>query len=366
MAQPQRQADVHQDELCPPNKRYALMGANKKINLDNPLCPNENGSKYRLSFVLDRKELTMTLDDFRTIFQLPQATDNNHECFVAAPKFSKMVPFFINDHGFTLELRSPSNFKTTGLIMQMLYCFVNNIHVDYVDLLWEVLHYSLKHPSTLIPYPRFTKLIVSHYMTAYPEISRRVCDKYHNLEHDEMVKSIFNSGKNKAGVAFGVDVPTTQSHPIESTQGTHRTTSAPRSPNLDVDEGESSAQRKSTVIRLRIPPRRSTRLTPPTPILIAAEVEDIALRDTIQLSIIEQKIHDELEAKQNVEKVEEHLIAEEIEKLVEGTKSVENDVVDNSISNSQNDPSTRLDPRSYKESPEVEKTAKVQPVNAIE
>ncbi|GKD38908.1 hypothetical protein Tco_1259115, partial [Tanacetum coccineum] len=139
MAQPQRQVDVHQDELCPPNKRYALMNANKKIDLDNPLCPNESKilanilqnhplrfsivasllvpwiylekswhtlkedrSKYRLKFVLDRKELTMTLDDFRTIFQLPQATDNNHECFVDAPKFSEMVPFYINDLGFTL------------------------------------------------------------------------------------------------------------------------------------------------------------------------------------------------------------------------------------------------------------------------
>ncbi|GJS27121.1 hypothetical protein Tco_0487741 [Tanacetum coccineum] len=42
MAQPQRQADVHQDKLCPPNKRYALMDANKKIDLDNSLCPNES------------------------------------------------------------------------------------------------------------------------------------------------------------------------------------------------------------------------------------------------------------------------------------------------------------------------------------
>ncbi|GKA69284.1 hypothetical protein Tco_0775348 [Tanacetum coccineum] len=42
MTQPQRQADVHQDELCPPNKLYALMDANKKMDLDNPLCPNES------------------------------------------------------------------------------------------------------------------------------------------------------------------------------------------------------------------------------------------------------------------------------------------------------------------------------------
>ncbi|GJS27122.1 hypothetical protein Tco_0487742 [Tanacetum coccineum] len=129
---------------------------------------------------------------------------------------------------------------------------------------------------------------------------------------------------------FGVDVPTAQSQSIESTQGTHRTTSAPRTPNPDVDEGESSAQRKSTVIRLRIPPRRSprrsTRLTSPTPIPTAADAEDIILQDTIQLSIAKQKSRDELKAKQNVEKVEEHLIAEEIEKLVEGTENVENEL----------------------------------------
>ncbi|GJY36063.1 hypothetical protein Tco_0421441 [Tanacetum coccineum] len=131
MAQSQRQSDVHQDELCPPNKRDALMDANKKNDLDNPLCPNESkimanilqnhplrfsiaasssvpwiylgqfwhtlkedGSKYRLKFVLDRKELTLTLDDFRRIFQLPQAIDNNHECFVAAPKFWKWFHSF--------------------------------------------------------------------------------------------------------------------------------------------------------------------------------------------------------------------------------------------------------------------------------
>ncbi|GKB07515.1 retrovirus-related pol polyprotein from transposon TNT 1-94 [Tanacetum coccineum] len=315
MPQAQRQADVHQDELCPPNKRYALMDANKKIDLEHLFSIaasssvpwiylgqfwhtlKEDGLKYRLKFVLDKKELTLTPDDFRTIFHLPQATNNNHDRFVPAPKFLEMVPFYINDLGFTQELRSPSNFKTTGF------------------------HYSLEHLTTLIPYPRFTKLIVSHYMTAFPKISRRARDKYHNLEDDEIFKSIFNSGKHKDGVneipswiitdemkltenyqmyaaVFGVDVPMNQSQLIESTQGTHRTTSTPRTPNPDVAEGE-----------------RSTRVTPPTPIPTADEANDIILQDTIQLSLTEQKSHKELEAKQNDDKVKEHLMAEEIEKL---------------------------------------------------
>ncbi|GJY99349.1 hypothetical protein Tco_0516779 [Tanacetum coccineum] len=112
------------------------MDANKKIDLDNPLYPNkskimaniiqnhplrlsvaasssvpwiylgqfwhtlqEDGSKYWLKFMLDKKELTLTLNDFRRIFHLPLAIDNNHERFIVAPKFSKMVPFFFNTFG---------------------------------------------------------------------------------------------------------------------------------------------------------------------------------------------------------------------------------------------------------------------------
>ncbi|GKC91894.1 hypothetical protein Tco_1157336, partial [Tanacetum coccineum] len=131
------------------------------------------------------------------------------------------------------------------------------------------------------------------------------------------------------------DVPMTQSQPIESTKGTHRTLSAPRSPNHETDEGELSAPQKSTVIRLCIPQRRSTRLTPPTPILTTVE----------------------------------HLIAEEIEKLVEGAKNVEN--VKDDISNlrqddTQNISSTRLEPMSDKESLEVVTTTELQPVNINE
>ncbi|GKF29127.1 hypothetical protein Tco_0095469, partial [Tanacetum coccineum] len=34
MAQQQHAVDVHPDELCPPNKRYDLMDANKKVELE--------------------------------------------------------------------------------------------------------------------------------------------------------------------------------------------------------------------------------------------------------------------------------------------------------------------------------------------
>ncbi|GJW26383.1 hypothetical protein Tco_0040194 [Tanacetum coccineum] len=386
MAQQQHAADVHPGELCPPNKRYDLMDANKKVELEHVQCPSESkilmniiknhplrfsiaasasvpwiymaqfwhtlkedGSKHRLKFLLDRKELTLTLDDFRTIFHLPQANDNNHASFVPPPSFSDMVPFYKQVLGFTMELKTVSNFKISGLlqpwqtlckifskclttrvtgwdqpplqIMQMLYCFVNNIHVDYAELMWEGIYYSLHHPATSIPYPRFTKIIISHYMTIFPDISRRARDAYHNLQDDDIMKNIFNSGRNKNKVGmripawmitdemkltehykmyaevFGLDVPLTQSQPTESTQGTHRTPSAPRSPNPATETAESMPA--------------------------AEKADEMILQDMIQVSLAEHKSREEQEARENVALVYEYLAAEEIEKLVEDPENVD-------------------------------------------
>ncbi|GJT45928.1 hypothetical protein Tco_0954643 [Tanacetum coccineum] len=162
--------------------------------------------------------------------------------------------------------------------------------VHRIELLWEGLYYSLHRPISLIPYPRFTKIIISHYMTCFPDISRHSRDMYHNLQDDDIMKNIFNLGRHKDKVGmqipdwmiteemkhtehyrmyaevFGLDVPLTQSQPTKSTQGTHRTPSAPRSPNPKMDAAESSAPKRSTVIHFRLPKRRSTRLTPPAPV----------------------------------------------------------------------------------------------------
>ncbi|GJV37034.1 hypothetical protein Tco_1409511, partial [Tanacetum coccineum] len=121
MAQPQRLADVHQDELCPPNKRYALMDANKKVDLDNPLCLDESIimanilQNHLLKFSITASS-SMSWIYLGIIFHLPQATNNNHDHFFPAPKFSEMVSFYVNNIGFTLKLRPTSNFKTTALL----------------------------------------------------------------------------------------------------------------------------------------------------------------------------------------------------------------------------------------------------------
>ncbi|GJU93595.1 retrovirus-related pol polyprotein from transposon TNT 1-94 [Tanacetum coccineum] len=388
MAQQQHAADVHPDELCPPNKRYDLMDANKKVDFEQVQCPpeskilmniikdhplrfsiaasssvpwiymaqfwhtlKEDGSKYRLTFMLDKKMLSLTLDDFRTIFHLPQATDNNHDSFMPPPSFLDMVPFYKNELGFTMELKKSSSCKTTGLL--------------------------------------FTKIIISHYMTNFLEISRRARDIYHNPKDDDIIKNIFNSGRHKDRVGmkipewmisdemkhtehyqmyakvFGIDVPLTQSQPTESTQGTHRKPSAPRSPNPKVDVGESSAPKRSTMIHFCIPQRRSAYLTPPAPVPTVDKEDEMILQDTLKVSLAEHKSREEQEARENVELVNKHLASEEIEKMVDEPENV---IEDSPIprNDDQNILGTRLEPRSDKESLEVEITNVVIHVNVNE
>ncbi|GJS54709.1 hypothetical protein Tco_0628071 [Tanacetum coccineum] len=397
MAQQQHAADVPPDELCPLNKRYDLMDANKKVDLEHVQCPpesnilmniiknhplrfsitasssvpwiymaqfwhtlKEDGSKYRFTFMLDKKEFSLTLDDFRIIFHLPQANANNHDSFVPPPSFLDM-PWQTLCKIFSKCLTT----RVTGW--------------DQPQAIMEGLHYSLHHLTSLIPYPRFTKIIISHYMTSFPKISRRARDKYHNLKDDDIVKNIFNSGRHKDKVGmkipdwmiseeikhtkhyrmyaevFGLDVPLTQSQPTESTQGTHRTPSAPRSPNPKMDTAESSAPKRSTMIHFRLPERRSTRLTLPAPMPTIDKADEMILQDTLQVSLAEHKSREEQEARENVELVNEHLASVEIEKMVEGLETV----IDDSLlprNDEQNILGTRLEPRSDKESQEVEIT----------
>ncbi|GJR56993.1 hypothetical protein Tco_1499155 [Tanacetum coccineum] len=121
-----------------------------------------------------------------------------------------------------------------------------------------------------------------------------------------------------------VDVPTTQSQPIKSTQGTYRTLSAPRTPNPTTTQGESSAE--PTVIWFRI--LRQPDLETPIPTAVVIDIDT-------------------------------HLVEEEIENLVEGGNNVDVNKFLDEIINDQEDLDTRLEPASHKESLEVKNSVDV-------
>ncbi|GKC00275.1 hypothetical protein Tco_0986411, partial [Tanacetum coccineum] len=104
--------------------------------------------------------------------------------------------------------------------------------------------------------------------------------------------------------------------------------------------------------------------TPPALVPTVDKADEMILQDTLQVSLAEHKSQEEQEARENVELVNEHLASVEIEKMVEGLENV----IDDSLilrNDESNIPGTRLEPRSDKESSEVEiiKDKEVEPTN---
>ncbi|GJU86010.1 hypothetical protein Tco_1293556, partial [Tanacetum coccineum] len=105
----------------------------------------------------------------------------------------------------------------------------------------------------------------------------------------------------------------------------------------------------------RLPESRSTRLTPPAPVLTVDKADEMIIQDILQISFAEHKSREEKEARENVELVNKHMASEEIEKMMEGSENV----IDDSLPPRNDEPNilrTRLESRSDKESLEVEIT----------
>ncbi|GKB97544.1 hypothetical protein Tco_0983681 [Tanacetum coccineum] len=111
----------------------------------------------------------------------------------------------------------------------------------------------------------------------------RARDAYHNLQDDDIMKNIFNSGRNKNKV--GMRIPAWM---------------ITDSPNPATETAESSVPKRSTVIRFRLPSRQSARLTPPVPVPSAEKADEMILQDMIQVSLAEHKSREEQEARENV------------------------------------------------------------------
>ncbi|GJY11120.1 hypothetical protein Tco_0379305 [Tanacetum coccineum] len=226
-----------------------------------PVYPEEY-FRRRLTFMLDKKMLSLTLDDFITIFHLPQATDNNHDSFVPPPSFLDMVPFYKNELGFTMELKTSSSFKTTGLpqpwkTLCKIFSKCLTTHVTGWD----------QPPLQIMQMMKTQR-------QSWNEDSWMISDELKHTEHYRMYAEV-----------FGIDVPLTQSQPTE----------------------------------------RSIRLTPPDPVPTVDKADEMILEDTLQVSLAEHKSREEQEARDNVELVNKHLASEEIENMVDEPENVIDD-----------------------------------------
>ncbi|GJS12700.1 hypothetical protein Tco_0407172 [Tanacetum coccineum] len=169
--------------------------------------------------------------------------------------------------------------------------------VDKVNLLWWDFIHCVQQKKNVIWYPRFTKLIIADIMTKFESIPKILEEDYHLIKDDIPLVSVYSTGevtvrgmlipndlltdeiqdtqayKDYEEKFKGVDVPTIQPKPVESTQGMNRTPRATRTPNpTDVVQkkrkgtqvaGETSSPRKS--LKIRFMQQKPSTTTPPPP-----------------------------------------------------------------------------------------------------
>nr|GEZ68499.1 hypothetical protein [Tanacetum cinerariifolium] len=139
------------------------------------------------------------------------------------------------------------------------------------------------------------------------------------------------------------------------------TLSAPRSPkpikSLQTRKGkvlgESSESRKP--IRIKITTKRQEDLIIHVSTYIKIKTEHLS--EALDVSLAMYESAKEVEARENVDMVEKQILAKDVKKLVEGNRDNESFV--DSLFVSQEDPNTRLETGSHKES-------SVEPVNVID
>ncbi|GJT25474.1 hypothetical protein Tco_0895411 [Tanacetum coccineum] len=70
--------------------------------------------KGKFKFFVDKEEFTFPVVDFQTLFQLPQATDNNHADFEEPLELLTMLAF-LTELGYAKQIRLAGKFVTTDL-----------------------------------------------------------------------------------------------------------------------------------------------------------------------------------------------------------------------------------------------------------
>ncbi|GJV44427.1 hypothetical protein Tco_1428963 [Tanacetum coccineum] len=155
----------------------------------------ENLDAY--NFKLEKKKFRVDTEVFREILQICPIILNQD--FVAPPSEEELVTF-IQELGYSDRCNMESQ-------AQILWGMYNKKNVDYVALLWEDFMYQADNREISsarkehMPYPRFTKVIINHFISKDKAISMRNMINLHTI-HDDSLLDIKDSQAYKTYYDF--------------------------------------------------------------------------------------------------------------------------------------------------------------------
>ncbi|GJZ03602.1 hypothetical protein Tco_0536877 [Tanacetum coccineum] len=181
MAQQQHAADVHPDELCPPNKRYDLMDANKKVDFKQVQCPPES------------KILTNIIKNHPFTFQLMQLLISHLDIYGTIHGILLLIYWRYYRKDF-LSLHHPTSFDSLSSLLRSSLVLHDLISLRFQDVLetgessdpkWStVIHFR-------IPQRRSTRLTPPALMSTVDKAEEMILqDTLQHLTSEEIEKMV--------------------------------------------------------------------------------------------------------------------------------------------------------------------------------
>ncbi|GJV79214.1 hypothetical protein Tco_1515084 [Tanacetum coccineum] len=159
--------------------------------------------KHCINFKMNKKNYSFDLETFRDMLQIcPNLLGKKFE----DPPFKEEILDFIRELGYPKDIKSLSDVK--GMYHQK--------NVDYVYLLWEDLVYQIENKVSKknkdMYYPRFTKVIINHFMSKDQSIPRRNKVDWHMANDNPILTIIRFTPKHETVQKYGAILPDTLSN----------------------------------------------------------------------------------------------------------------------------------------------------------
>ncbi|GJW61673.1 hypothetical protein Tco_0111008 [Tanacetum coccineum] len=114
-----------------------------------------------------------------------------------------------------LSGKKSSNDRLRPSRIEILWGIYHKANVDYAALIWEDLQYQIDNRKSkvrrceIMPYPRFTKVIIHHFMSQHKSISKRQGLPYHTVDKDGVLDRLKFIIKGENHQVYGKSIPNT-------------------------------------------------------------------------------------------------------------------------------------------------------------
>ncbi|GJT39158.1 hypothetical protein Tco_0939023 [Tanacetum coccineum] len=156
-------------------------------------------------FKLDNKKFRIGVELFREILHICPKVPSVE---FLAPSHDAIVTF-IKSLGYKGSLKNLPDLYTAQILWGMFY----KKNVDFAELIWEDLQYQIDNRQTSarrcesIPYLRFTKVIIHHFLSKHKSISRRNGLFMNSIKHDAVLGRLKFVGKYEENKVYGMSIP---------------------------------------------------------------------------------------------------------------------------------------------------------------